>query len=125
MGFFSSSTPKTQLPWTRVDSVEQLHEISKTTVEKPVLLFKHSTRCGVSAMVLKSFESQWASENELCGLYFVDLLKHRDVSDEIASITGVCHQSPQVIVLKGSEVIYDASHSAIDARRIEKSLKNA
>lgn len=124
MGFFSSSRPKTQLPWIPVDSIEQLNEIAQTTFEKPVLLFKHSTRCGISAMVLKSFEREWSSENELCELYLLDLLKHRDVSDEIASLTGVYHQSPQVIVLKGSEVIYDASHSAIDARSIEKLLKN-
>ena len=74
-------------------------------------------------MSLNSFEREWTSGNELSGIYFVDLLRNRDVSNEIAAVTGVMHQSPQVIVLKGSEVIYDASHSSIEARRIESILK--
>jgi bacillithiol system protein YtxJ len=46
----------------------------------------------------------------------LDLLRHRDISDEIAKITGVLHQSPQVIVLKNKEVVYAATHSGISAR---------
>lgn len=127
MGLFSRSpkTEKKQLPWIHVQSVDQLNEIVKTTFDKPVLLFKHSTRCGVSAMALNTFELTWSTENELCELYFVDLLNHRDVSNEIAELTGVRHESPQVIVLKGSEIVYDATHSSIDARRIESILKKA
>lgn len=127
MGFFKNKKPteKVSLPWKNVESVDQLMEIAKTTFDKPVLLFKHSTRCSISAMALNSFERNWSSGNELCNLYFVDLLNYRDVSNKIAEITGITHQSPQVIVLKGSEIIYDASHSAIDARRIESRLKKA
>jgi len=123
MGIFSRSSSKTSLPWTEILSVEQLHEVIGTTHEKPVLLFKHSTRCAISSMSLNSFEREWTSGNELSGIYFVDLLRNRDVSNEIAVVTGVMHQSPQVIVLKGSEVIYDASHSSIEASRIDSILK--
>lgn len=127
MGLFSSRSRNTEpkQPWTSISSVEQLTEVIGTTKEKPVLLFKHSTRCSISSMALNSFESRWTSGNELCGIYFVDLIRHRDVSNEIASVTGVVHQSPQVVVLRGSEVIYDASHSGIDAREIESILKKA
>ncbi|MDX2359496.1 MAG: bacillithiol system redox-active protein YtxJ [Crocinitomicaceae bacterium] len=124
MGWFSS-TKAAALPWTNVSSVEQLNEIILSVSDKPKLFFKHSTRCGVSRMVLSSFESGWDSENELCDLYFVDLLKHRDVSNEIAAITGIFHQSPQAIVVKGKEIIYDATHSAIDARKVTSLLKKA
>lgn len=112
-----------RLPWVELTSVEQLMEVLSTTEEKPVLLFKHSTRCSISMMALNSFQSKWTSGDELCGLYFLDLLNHRDVSNEIAVLTGVIHQSPQAIVLKGKEIIYDASHSSIDARRIEAILR--
>lgn len=128
MGLFSKSrTPRTTntLPWIQLESVEQLNDVLKTTFDKPVLLFKHSTRCGISAMVLRSFESTWSSGSELCGLYFLDLLNHREISNEIEKLTGITHQSPQAIVLKGSEIIYDASHSSIEARRIESILKKA
>lgn len=123
MGLFSRKPTVQKLPWTNLSSIEQLDEIVKTTGDKPVLLFKHSTRCGISAMAFNTFESSWTSDNELCQLYYLDLLNHRDVSNKIAEITGVIHQSPQVIVLKGSEVVYDESHSSINARRIETILK--
>ena len=127
MGLFSrnkkESSERTGLPWNQLTSIEQLRSILTPPLEKPVLLFKHSTRCGISTVNLNAFEKTWSSGNELCDIYYLDLLNHRDVSNEIASLTGVVHQSPQVIVLKGSEVIYDASHSSIDARKIESLLK--
>mgnify|MGYP000852340192 CR=1 FL=1 len=72
---------------------------------------------------IKSFENNWTTENTICTLYYLDLLKHRDVSNEIAQLTGVLHQSPQVIVIKGSEIVYSESHGSIDVRRIEQKLK--
>lgn len=125
MGFFSSSKPKETLPWIQLESLEQLEEVVKTTNETPILLFKHSTRCSISSMALHSFERDWSTGDSLCKLYFLDLLAHRPVSNEIAAITGVQHQSPQAIVLKGSEVVYEATHSSISARSIESILRKA
>ena len=75
-------------------------------------------------MALNGFERNWSGEVD-CKLYFIDLLKHRDVSNEIAILTGVTHQSPQCIVIKGKEIVYDATHTVIDARRIESILRKA
>lgn len=123
MGLFSKK-PRVVLPWIQLESIEQLQKIVTTTEDKPILLFKHSTRCGISSMALNSFEGTWSSNDELCDLYYLDLLRYRDISNEIAEITGIHHQSPQCIVIKGKDVIYDESHSGIDARRIETLLKN-
>ena len=125
MGLFSTSKKREALPWMNITSVEQLTELLHNVGEKPILLFKHSTRCGVSSMVLNSFENEWTTGTELCDLYYIDLLSHRDVSNEIAVLTGIVHQSPQAIIIKGKEIIYDATHSAIDARKIQSLLKKA
>ncbi|TNE75483.1 MAG: bacillithiol system redox-active protein YtxJ [Bacteroidetes bacterium] len=113
------------MKWIPLTSVEQLMQVAQTTHEKPVFLFKHSTRCSISAMAKNNLERNWSSGDELCNAYYLDLLQHRDVSNKIEEITGITHQSPQAIVLKGSEIIYDESHSAIDARRIESTLKRS
>jgi monothiol bacilliredoxin len=123
MGLFSSSESKESFPWTRIESIDQLNEVLLNVSDRPKLLFKHSTRCGVSSMALNSFENQWESGTEICDLYFVDLLRNRDVSNEIAEITGIMHQSPQAIIIKGKEIIYDATHSSIDSRKIQTLLK--
>ncbi len=127
MGFFNFSKTKEKkeaLPWEKVTSVEQINEILRNVGETPILLFKHSTRCSISSMALNAFERNWSNEVN-CKLFFIDLLKHRDVSNEIATLTGIMHQSPQCIVVNGSEIVYDATHTAIDARRIESILRKS
>lgn len=122
MGMFSSKKSES-LPWKNIVSVDQLREILQGSGERPALLFKHSTRCGVSSMALSSFENEWATGTEFCDLYYLDLLSYRNTSNETSVLTGITHQSPQVIVVKGEEILYSASHSAIDALKIESLLK--
>jgi len=122
MGLFSKSPKPQALPWVEITSTNQLNDLLHNVGEKPILLFKHSTRCSISSMALNGFERNWTSGKELCDIYFIDLLKYRDVSNLVAELTGVEHQSPQAIVIKGKEIIYDESHSGIDARRIESIL---
>ena len=122
MGFFSKAPKKEALPWIQLSSVEQINDVLQNIGDKPVLLFKHSTRCSISSMAFNSFERNWSGEVE-CELYYLDLLKHRDVSQKIAELTGIMHQSPQAIVIKGKEIVYDATHSGIDAKRIESILR--
>ena len=125
MGLFSKSPKPEPLPWVEITSTNQLNELLHNVGDKPILLFKHSTRCSISGMALNNLERNWTSGKELCDLYFIDLLKYRDVSNLTAELTGIVHQSPQAIVIKGKEIIYDASHNSIDARRIESLLRKA
>ena len=121
MGFFSfSSKSKINLPWIALTTENQLREAINLSSEKPVLFFKHSTRCSISSMALSRFEENWKNETEICSIYFLDLIAFRSLSNLVAELTHVEHQSPQVIVLSNNEVIYSASHSEIDAKEIEK-----
>ena len=119
MGLFSRTSATGSFPWTPLTTVSQLEEVLASPSGKPKLFFKHSTRCSISAMALRSFEREW-KENEDFELYFVDLIAYRDVSNAIAEKTDVTHQSPQVIVVKDGEVIHHASHHSIDAETIEQ-----
>ena len=103
--------------WINIVSVQQLNDILDNSSDVTNLFFKHSTRCSISSMALKFFESDWKNvENVTC--YFIDLIAYRDVSNTLAQKTHVEHQSPQVIVLKNNNVIYNASHQTIDAEKI-------
>lgn len=125
MGFFSSTKNNTaSFPWIELVSIDQLTSILKNSENKPVLLFKHSTRCSISSMALNRFENEWDKTNDSVDLYYLDLLNYRDVSNEIASATNVVHQSPQAIVIKNNEVIYEASHNSISAKNIQSLLTN-
>lgn len=122
MGFFNfSSEPKETLNWSNITSVEMLEEVYSNSENKPNLFFKHSTRCSISSMALNGFERNWNKESE-CNLYFIDLIAHRDVSNKLAELSGITHQSPQAIVVLADQIIYSASHSGIDANEIESRI---
>jgi bacillithiol system protein YtxJ len=72
-------------------------------------------------MALKSFEQEMATDSEI-ELLFLDLIKFREISNEIAEATGVMHQSPQVLVIQSGKVLYSESHHSIDAVKILKTL---
>ena len=108
------------IPWYRLTAVEQLNDIDKESLQKPIAIFKHSTRCGTSRMALRQFEKQFTIENEQVKLYFLDLIAFREVSNEVAIRFQVMHQSPQLIVLKNSNTIHHSSHYSIDAGLLER-----
>lgn len=100
--------PKPKINWIPLTEVNQLDGIVTDSKTKYQAIFKHSTRCGISSGVLRQFERQ---ENvEEIDFYYLDLLRFRAISDEIANRFGVIHQSPQLVVLKDGEVVAHASH---------------
>ncbi len=126
MGFFDryKSTRKEEetkiISWNKLNSIEQLDALVEESGTKLVGIFKHSTRCGVSRGVLKSFERQFQLSEDQVKLYFLDLLENRDVSNEIANRFKVRHESPQLILIKNGEAVYHNSHSSIDASKLDR-----
>ena len=106
------------LPWIEIKSVDELNHIWNNLLDNAAIFFKHSTRCSISSMVLRSFEREWQADETQ--LYFIDLIAHRDVSILLAELSKIEHQSPQIILTKKYEVIYNDSHGTIDATKIQK-----
>lgn len=102
------------LPWQQITDVAQLEEIRKGSFDRPVFIFKHSTRCGISTMALNRFVSQLEPDDNY-GMYIIDLLSYPTISNAIEEEFQVLHQSPQLIVLRNGEVVHHSSHSAINA----------
>lgn len=124
-GLFGSKNPseakeKKSIPWNQLTSVEQLEVISEESKTTPVAIFKHSTRCGISRMVLNQFESNYDMDPNQMKLYYLDLLGYRSISDEVGIRFQVFHQSPQLIVLKNGNTVHHASHHSIHADDLEK-----
>ncbi|RFN57691.1 bacillithiol system redox-active protein YtxJ [Marixanthomonas ophiurae] len=109
-----------ETPWHVLSTMEQLEEIIEESKNKPVAVFKHSTRCGISRMVLKQFEKNYDLSDDQLKLYFLDLLQNRNISDEIANRFKVQHESPQIIIFKDGEVVHHDSHQGIDAEHLAR-----
>lgn len=102
------------IPWQPLTQAEQLQDIVRESHEKPVLIFKHSTTCSISAAAKGKMERQWADAGLTdTKLYYLDLLRFRPISTEIAQKFGVRHESPQLLLIKDGECQYNASHMGI------------
>jgi len=100
-----------------IQNSEKLDELLGSSAEKPVVLFKHSNTCGISADLYEQVSTVDAEIN------LVTVQISRGISNEIESRLGIRHASPQAFVVKDGKVIYSASHYAISPSEIEKHLK--
>jgi bacillithiol system protein YtxJ len=101
--------------WLKLEQIEQLVDIDVHSHEAPVLLFKHSTTCSISAAALGRLERNW-NQQEMEGIntYYLDLLKFRTTSNAVAEHYEIEHESPQVLIIKKGECIFTESHMSIN-----------
>ncbi|MEM6829307.1 MAG: bacillithiol system redox-active protein YtxJ [Bacteroidota bacterium] len=104
------------MEWKELNQVNQIESLKEESYEKPVLIFKHSTRCAISAMAINRLERQWRDSPMVP--YFLDLINYREISNLISEKLEVIHESPQVILLKDGEVIHHTSHNDIDFKEL-------
>lgn len=111
--------------WNHLTDLAQLEKIKAESTLHPVVIFKHSTRCSISRMVLDRLERSW-NQTEVAASkpYFLDLLSYRQISNQIADIYCVEHESPQVLIIKNGQSIFDRSHMAIDFNSIKEAVKS-
>lgn len=97
--------------WINLTNIEQLQEINAQSYNRSQVIFKHSTRCSISSMVLSRLERSDAPAD--IDFYLLDLIKHRDVSNKVAEAYHVHHESPQILLIKSGECTLDESHYGI------------
>jgi bacillithiol system protein YtxJ len=110
--------------WHILDSEDQLFKIQEESYNRAVLIFKHSTRCSISSTAKSRLERKWnVSLDKNILFYYLDLLAFKNVSNRIALVFEVEHQSPQVILLKDGKAILHASHLDIDLDKVVLATK--
>lgn len=100
-------------PWIPLTSLEQLEEIKEKSTSKAQAIFKHSTTCGISRMVINRFNEEYDITADQLDLYYLDLHSFRPVSNEVGELFKVRHESPQLLVVKDGIVVAHESHSGI------------
>jgi bacillithiol system protein YtxJ len=108
--------------WSPLENELQLDSIQKDSFNTPQLLFKHSTRCSISRMALSKTERNWAFENQQIQPYYLDLLQHRNISNKIAEVFNVEHQSPQMLIIKDGKCVFSSTHNDIDVADLKQFL---
>lgn len=103
-----------------VTSVGQWKDIVELSKQQPVIMFKHSTTCPISAYAYGEFTSYDAPVNT----YLVKVIENRAVSNEIESDLGIRHESPQAFLIKDGQAIWNASHRKITSKEIKRAVES-
>ncbi len=105
--------------WNKLEEEEELEQIISRSKLRPQLIYKHSTRCSISSMVKSRLERSGPPPEDM-EFYFLDLIRYRSLSDRIAQIFDVRHESPQVLIIRDGRAVYAASHTAIQMQMLHE-----
>jgi bacillithiol system protein YtxJ len=97
--------------WIQLQTETQLEEIREKSADRPQLIFKHSTRCSTSMLVKNRLER--SGQPESIDFYYLDLIRYRPISNKIADTFQVHHESPQILLIRNGQCVYDESHTGI------------
>ena len=106
--------------WTALIHEHQIDDIKATSSQQAQLIFKHSSRCSISSMAKNRLERSNIPDN--VQFHFLDLIKYRAISNMVEATFDVVHESPQVLLIKNGECIYDESHNGISMEEIEEQV---
>lgn len=112
----------------RLTALTDVSEIETAIAEskrRPVLLFKHSRYCGVSAEALDELQSHIDSAPVDAAYRMVTVQTHRGVSDAVAQRLGLRHETPQAILLRDGKIVWNASHFRITASQLDQVLSTS
>lgn len=110
------------MAWHELTTAEQLAAIKAASAARPQIVFKHSTRCGISSMALHRMQQGQDVFDGKAELYLLDLIRYRSLSNAIVDEYAVPHQSPQVLLIKDGECTLELSHMEITPHELLEAL---
>ncbi len=102
------------IQWIELNKPSQLFDLLESDEQKEIIFFKHSTRCGISSMAKNRLEKSPNCQV----IYYIDVIKNRQLSNCIADHFNIRHESPQLIKIYNRDLISHASHNAINTELI-------
>jgi bacillithiol system protein YtxJ len=109
--------------WIHLTDDEQIKQIVSKSQIKPQVIFKHSTRCSISAVALQRLQK--VAQPLEADFYFLDLLSNRNLSNKVADVFKIHHESPQVLLIRDGACVYEESHLGISMDEILDHMHDA
>ena len=105
-----------------LDDVPALDAALDRARREPILIFKHSATCGISAQACHEL-ADWYERNKVTvPVFLVHVRQHRAVSNAVAERFGIRHESPQVLLVDGGQVRWHGSHWHVNGREVQQAL---
>jgi bacillithiol system protein YtxJ len=110
---------------TPLQTLDELDRALAGSHEQPVLFFKHSHTCGISAEALDELRAHAGQSGDVLRYALVTVQTHRDISNAIAARLGVRHETPQAILVRSGKPVWTASHFRVNVTELDKALRHA
>lgn len=101
------------MPWNPLTQLEEIENIKALSTQKPQFIFKHSTRCSISLTAYNRLNQRLEDIERVADIYYLDLIRYREISNQIADTFHVYHESPQILIIQNEVCEYDESHMDI------------
>lgn len=112
----------TNLEWMDITSGETIESAIEKSFSQPVVIYKHSTRCGLSSVVKSRLERSWSMEPLPATCYFLNLIQYRQLSDNLSNQFQVIHESPQILIIVDGVCIFHDSHMGVNHSAIKQAI---
>jgi bacillithiol system protein YtxJ len=109
---------------THLRGLDELDAMLTSSTGQPVLLFKHSYTCGVSAEALDELVAHLNERAHGVPVAMVTVQTHREVSNAIASRLGVRHETPQALLVRDGRVVWSASHFRVTSQSVDHAIRS-
>jgi bacillithiol system protein YtxJ len=111
---------------TALQHIDELDQLLTESDQRPLLLFKHSYSCGISAEALDELVDHLNSQRpESIRYAMITVQTHRDVSNAVATKLGIRHETPQALMVRDGRVVWTASHFRVTAKSVGAAIKAA
>jgi bacillithiol system protein YtxJ len=107
-----------------IRSIDELNQALEESNERPVLLFKHSLTCPISARAFREFQSYLEQSGNRVSANLITVQTARSVSNETAARLNLQHHSPQAILVRNGREMWNASHFAITTAALLDAIRN-
>ena len=108
---------------TKLTSTDDADRLIAASSASPLLLFKHSLTCSISANAFHRF-NRFLEQGSAVGfaVAMIEVQNARPVSNHVAEASGVRHESPQALLYREGRVVWHASHGAITEAALSDAL---
>lgn len=111
------------IKWNLLKTLEQFENLIESSKKKPLMIFKYRSSSPECAQVKKSLDANWVIPESHLDVYALDVMKYKDVAEEVSEEAGVENEYPQVVIFADGVTMYDESHELINVKKIKIALK--
>jgi bacillithiol system protein YtxJ len=108
----------------KLTRLDELERVLAQSDDHPILLFKHSYSCGVSAEALDELVAHLNERDHSVPVAMVTVQTHRELSNAVAKALGVRHETPQALLIRSRRVVWSASHFRVTAHSVRQAIQS-